>query len=205
VSAASAAGEGILDHLEERIVGRVGTLSNAALIARNLHVLPDFLGNRSPFADPDVRAVIAGLSLEESIEDLEKVFVAGLCGLAYGLGDVVEAFRDKSIPTEAIVVSGGASRSRLVRQILADVTGLSVVLPETEEPVLLGAAMLGAVASRRHATLGAAMTAMSRDGETSAPTPPEIVRFHAAKHDVYRMLQRLDRDSRIAMSPVGQV
>ena len=201
VSAASAAGEGILDHLEERIVGRIGSLSDAALIARNLHVLPDFLGNRSPFADPDVRAVIAGLSLEESIEDLERVFVAGLCGLAYGLGDVVEAFRDKGIPTEAIVVSGGASRSRLVRQILADVTGLSVVLPETEEPVLLGAAMLGAVAGRRHATLADAMTAMSRDGETSAPTPPEIIRFHAVKHEVHRMLQRVDRDSRTMMAP----
>jgi D-ribulokinase len=203
MSAASAAGEGILDHLEKRIAGRVGTLSNAAVIARNLHVLPDFLGNRSPFADPDVRAVIAGLSLEESIEDLERVFVAGLCGLAYGLGDVVEAFRDKGIPTEAIVVSGGASRSRLVRQILADVTGLSVVLPETEEPVLLGAAMLGAVAGRRHATLADAMTAMSRDGETSAPTPPEIVRFHAVKHDIYRMLQRLDGEARARMAPFG--
>ena len=45
-----------------------------------------------------------------------------------------------------MVISGGASRSPLVRQIVADTTGLTVALPSTAEPVLLGAAMLGAVA-----------------------------------------------------------
>ena len=32
----------------------------AALLARDIHVLPEFLGNRSPFADPDSRAIVAG-------------------------------------------------------------------------------------------------------------------------------------------------
>jgi D-ribulokinase len=197
---AARAGLPLLDFLEKRLVDSVDGLSNAALRARDLHILPDFLGNRSPFADPNVLAVIAGLSLEETIEDLDRHFVAGLCGIAYGLNDVIDAIRRKGIESHTIVVSGGASRSRLVRQILADVTGCAVVRPATEEPVLLGAAMLGAVACGRHASLSEAMTTMARDGEPSDATPIDIARFHAAKHEVHRMLQQLDRNSRATMA-----
>lgn len=198
--AAVAAGLGLPDHLERRIVERAGSASRAAMLARELHILPDFLGNRSPFADPDVRAVMAGLSLDDSVEALERHFVAGLCGLAYGLCDVVDAFRDNGIESDAIVVSGGAGRSRLVRQILADVTGLAVVRPRTEEPVLLGAAMLAAVASGCHASLAGAMMTMSEDGESSEATEADVALFHAAKRDVHRMLRRLDSESRQAMN-----
>jgi D-ribulokinase len=194
----------LLEFLENRVVDGSGSVSSAALRTRDLHILPDFLGNRSPFADPNVHAVIAGLSLDESIEDLERHFISALCGLAYGLRDVIGAMREKGIESDAIVISGGASKSRLVRQILADVTGLAVVRPATEEPVLLGAAMLGAVASGGYASLADAMTSMARDGELSDTTPADISRFHAAKHDVYRMLQQLDRTSRMTMAPFNQ-
>ena len=200
--AATASGQAVLDHLETRIVARAGSLSRAALIARDLHVLPDFLGNRSPFADPDVRAAIVGLSLDASVEDLERTFVATLSGLAYGLADVVDAFRAQGITTDAVVVSGGASRSPLVRQILADVTGLTVIQPETDEPVLLGAAMLGAVAGGAYPGLAEAMTAMARDGDATAPTPPDVARFHAAKREVYGLMRGLEREARCIMRAV---
>jgi hypothetical protein len=45
---------------------------------------------------------------------------------------------------------------------------------------------------------------MARDGELSDATPPEVTRFHAAKHDVYRLLQELDRASRTTMAPFRQ-
>jgi D-ribulokinase len=94
------------------------------LFARNIHVLPEFLGNRSPFADPDSRAIVAGMDLDADIGSMERLFVAGLCGLAYGLADVVEVFRSHGLECELMVISGGAGRSSLVRQIMADTTGL---------------------------------------------------------------------------------
>ena len=42
---------GGLDALESRIVARAGGLSEAALIAEGLHVLPSFIGDRAPVAD----------------------------------------------------------------------------------------------------------------------------------------------------------
>jgi D-ribulokinase len=199
VAAARDAGTGILELLEQRIVARAGTVGAAALLARELHVLPEFLGNRSPYADPDSRAVIAGLDLDAGIGAMERVFVAGLCGLAYGLADVVDAFSAKGVDTSMMVISGGAARSPLVRQIMADTTGLVVALPETSEPVLLGAAMLGAVAGGAYPTIGDAMTAMSAIGPLSEPTAPAMAQFHRSKRRVYGLMQELERASRRAM------
>jgi D-ribulokinase len=197
--AAQSAGMELLDFLERRIVARSAGPGAAALIARDLHVLPEFLGNRSPHADPAARAVIAGLDLDDDIESLERLFVAGLCGLAYGLADVIDAMRSHSIPCGEMVISGGAGRSPLVRQIMADTTGSKVVVPATSEPVLLGAAMLGAVAAGAYASIPDAMASMSRIGRSTEPTAPAMAKFHAAKRQVYARMRDLDRESRTIM------
>jgi D-ribulokinase len=199
VATAQAACMEILEFLERRIVARAGHLGEAALLARDVHVLPEFLGNRSPFADPDSRAVVAGMDLDADIGSMERLFVAGLCGLAYGLADVVEAFRSHGVDSDLMVISGGAGRSPLVRQIMADTTGLTVAVPETQEPVLLGAAMLGAVAAKSCGSIGAAMASMSAIGRLSEPTPPGLAEFHRSKRQVHELMRKLDRESRDAM------
>jgi len=198
-AAADAAGVAPLDLLERGAVERLGSAGEAALLARDLHVLPEFLGNRSPYADPEARALVAGLGLDSGVESLQRLFVAGLCGIAYGLADVVDALREQGIPCRTIVASGGASRSAVVRQIMADATGIPVVLPATEEPVMLGAAMLGAVAAGAFPSLRAAMTVMSRLGPSTPAASRELTRFHAAKRRIYSMMRQLDKESRAAM------
>jgi D-ribulokinase len=190
----------IIGFLEKRILARANNASEAALLARDLHVMPEFLGNRSPYADPDSRAVIAGLDLDTDLGAMERLFLAGLCGLAYGLADVIDAFKAHGVQSNMIVMGGGAGRSPLVRQIMADTTGLAVALPQTQEPVLLGAAMLGAVATGAYASLGETMSAMSALGRQTDPTAPGLSEFHGRKRDVYRLLRELDRGSRAAMS-----
>ena len=202
VEAARAAGLDVLDYLERRIVSRFAHPGEAALLARDIHVLPEFLGNRSPHADPDSRAIVSGLDLDADIGAMERLFVAGLCGLAYGLADVVEAFRAHGVKSELMVISGGGARSALVRQIMTDTTGLTVVLPATPEPVLLGAAMLGAVAGKTYGSIGDAMAAMSAIGRSSEPSGAAVTDFHQAKRRVYRLMRKFDHDSRVAMREV---
>ena len=199
VASAHAGGMEILELLERRIVSRTGSPGEAALLAGDIHVLPEFLGNRSPFADPDARAVVAGMGLDVDIASMERLFVAGLCGLAYGLADVVEAFRSHGVDSDLMVMGGGAGRNSLVRQIMADTTGLTVALPETQEPVLLGAAMLGAVAGKFYGSIGEAMASMSAIGWSSQPTAPGLADFHRTKRKVHGLMRQLDRESRDAM------
>jgi len=204
-AAAEAARRGttLLRLLEDEAVALSGSVGEAAYLARDLHVLPDVLGNRSPHADPDARGVIAGLALDNGRESLARLYVAGLCGLAYGGAQILDALSARGYRLDAIVVSGGAARSPLVRAITAQATGRPVVLPETPEPVLLGAAMLGAVAAGAYPDLGAAMAAMARDGETIAPAAGRLAAFHAAKRSVYEDMQRLDKRARERMAGVG--
>jgi D-ribulokinase len=98
-----------------------------------------------------------------------------------------------------MVMGGGAGRSSLVRQIMADTTGLTVALPETQEPVLLGAAMLGAVAGKFYGSIGEAMASMSAIGWSSQPTAPGLADFHRTKRKVHGLMRQLDRESRDAM------
>jgi D-ribulokinase len=202
VAAAQKAGMEILEFLERRIVSDSATPGEAALVARDVHVLPEFLGNRSPFADPDSRAIVAGLDLDADIGSMSRLFVAGLCGLAYGLADVVDVFRSHDVDSNLMVIGGGAGRSSLVRQIMADTTGLTVALPETQEPVLLGAAMLGAVAGGLYRSIGEAMASMSAIGWLSEPTAPGMAGFHRSKRQVHGLMRQLDRESREAMRGV---
>jgi D-ribulokinase len=205
VAAAHAAGMEILEYLECRIVSRAGSLGEAALLARDIHVLPEFLGNRSPFADPDSRAIVAGMNLDGDIDSMERLFVAGQCGLAYGLADVVEALRLHGVDSDLMVISGGAGRSALVRQIMADTTGLTIAVPETQEPVLLGAAMLGAVAGRCCGSIGEAMASMSAIGRLSEATAPGIADFHRTKRRVHELMRKLDRESRDTMQAIASI
>lgn len=203
-AAARSEGLDLIDFLERRIIARAGNASRAALLARDIHVLPEFIGNRSPYADPDTRAVIAGLDLDTDIASMERLFVAGLCGLAYGLAEVIEAFAAHGVPSSIMIMGGGASRSPLVRQIMADTTGLTVALPQTREPVLLGAAMLGAVAGGAYASIGETMASMSALGGKSEPTAPDMAAFHTRKRQVYKLLREVDRGSRAAMGGIAR-
>src|ERR1700676_4073565 len=205
IAAAHAGGMEILEFLERRIVSRSGSPGEAGLFARDMHVIPEFLGNRSPFADPDSRAIVAGMDLDADIGSMEGLFVAGLWGLGHGLADVVEAFRSHGRDSDLMVISGGAGRSSLVRQIMADTTGLTVAVPETQEPVLLGAAMLGAVAGRSCGSIGEAMASMSAIGRLSEATAPAMADSHRIKRRVHGLMRKLDRESRDTMQGIASI
>ena len=187
-----------LGALEPRLVARAGGLSRAALLADSLHALPSFIGERAPIADAGARGGVVGLDLRDDIASLEELYVAGLCGLAYGVAGIVEAYERAGYAFDTIVASGGAGQSALVRQIVADVTGIPVASPETPEPVLLGSAMIGAAASGLK-TLTSAMGSMSALGARLEPAGGEIAAFHARKRRAAAILGRAEREARKAM------
>ena len=192
--AAGAQGLSLPQHLA-RLAGAQG-LSQSVLLADGLHVVPEFLGNRAPFADPAARAVIAGLGMDQDQASLVALYVAGLCGIGYGLRQIIETQARHGAPVARIAISGGAGQDALVRQVLADATGLPVIAPETDEPVLLGSAMLGAMAGAVHPDMQAAMTAMARPGRTFAPAGGQVAAAHAARFAAFEQLQDVARQTR---------
>lgn len=194
-----AAGEGksLPLWLADRALAIVGNEASVAVrLVDQLHVVPEFLGNRAPFADPHARAIIAGLGLETTSDSLVALYLAGICGLGYGLRQIIDAQSAEGVMVRTISVSGGAGLHPLVRQLLADATGIPIEITASPEPVLLGSAMLGAVASGIHADLAAAMPAMSRIALRCQPATDTIRTLHDRRYRAFLGLQKVARDIR---------
>ncbi|MEL7150840.1 MAG: FGGY-family carbohydrate kinase [Pseudomonadota bacterium] len=192
---ATEAGFSVHDWLMSRALSLVDAPSDLVRLIHELHVVPEFLGNRAPHADPRTRAVIAGLDMDTSLDSLVRLYIAGLCGLGYGLRQIIEAQASHGAPISNIVISGGAGRQDAVRQLLADTTGVAIVAPETDEPVLLGAAMLGASAAGHYANLSECMSVMSRVSGTCHPAGGSVSALHRRRYDIYERLQAVARAS----------
>jgi D-ribulokinase len=171
---------------------RHGGASAIATLVGDIHVVPEFMGNRSPFADPTAKALIAGLGMDRSLDGLVGLYLAGLCGLGYGARQIVAAMREHGTEIDTIVVSGGAAQDPLVRQILADTTGIVVAATTAPEPVLLGAAILGAVASGRYQDIAVAMREMSEIGTIYQPST-NLAEWHRRRLAAFAALQEVGR------------
>jgi D-ribulokinase len=180
-------------------------LSGAVRLANGLHVVPEFLGNRAPLADPHARAVIAGLGMEDDLDSLVALYIAGICSIGYGLRQIIETQATAGAPIERVVISGGAGRLDLVRQLLADATGKPVLATQAEEPVLLGAAMLGGVAGGSFDDVRSAMASMSQISKTYEPDRGDIAALHEARFRAFKQLQSVAREIRRAHADPRQV
>ncbi|CAM5767957.1 FGGY-family carbohydrate kinase [Bosea minatitlanensis] len=200
---AGAEGLSLTDWLAEAAARQVETPAQAVRLAGEIVVVPDFLGNRSPLADPQARAVIAGLGMERDLDGLIGLYVAGLTGIGYGLRQIVEASRARGATLDAIVLSGGAGRRPLIRQLLADCSGLPVLVPDAVDPVLLGSAMLAAAAAGAFPDLGGAMTGMAPAAAVFMPAEGAVAQRHAGRFAAFETLQAAARTARGLMRPAS--
>ena len=194
---AKAEGKSLPAFMAEQAALKVSSSSEAVALAEGLHVVPEFLGNRAPFADPHARAVISGLGMERDFDSLLALYIAGLCGIGYGLRQIIETQAKAGASVERVVISGGAGASPLVRQILADACGKPVVAPAAEEPVLLGSAILASVAAGVFLGVREAMAALLRAAELYEPSG-EVAYTHERRYEAFLMLQDVSRTIRSA-------
>ncbi len=154
---------------------------------RHFHVDPDFHGNRSPRADASLRGTVSGLSLSAGADDLALLYLATIQAIAYGTRHIIETMNATGYAIDTILASGGGTKNPVFLREHADATGCRVVLPEEPEAVLLGAAILGAVASGAYPDQRTAMAAMTRAGRIIEPDPATRA-FHDAKYDVFQRM-----------------
>ncbi|MBB3353027.1 FGGY-family carbohydrate kinase [Rhizobium lentis] len=193
---AKSAGVALPVLLADMATRKTGRSSDAVRLVAGLHVVPEFLGNRAPFADPHARAVIAGLGMERDVDNMVALYIAGLCGIGYGLRQIIDTQAEAGVTVDNIVISGGAGQHDLVRQVLADASGKPVVATKAEEPVLLGAAILGAVAGRQFADVGEAMSDLTKVEKRFQPSEGEISDLHRRRYEAFKELQTLARKLR---------
>jgi FGGY-family pentulose kinase len=156
-------------------------------IVKGINILPYFLGNRSPNADPTARGIISGLTIDESVETAAKLYYATIQAVAYGTRHIIEEMNRHGYKIKRIHACGGGTKNPLWLQEHADVTGCEIVLPKEPEAVPLGTAMLAAVGAGRYSSIQEASVRMSHVGERIKPQR-KFKPFHDAKYKVFRRM-----------------
>lgn len=138
------------DYLNSRLENLVQQREERSVVslAKHLYFYGDYHGNRSPIADPAMRAAIIGQSMDNSIDDLAIMYLGACEFIAQQTRQIVEKMCDAGHDLSVIFMSGGQCRNGLLMRLLADCTGLPIVIPRyIDAAVVFGSALLGAVAS----------------------------------------------------------
>ncbi|KAG5650779.1 hypothetical protein H0H81_011077 [Sphagnurus paluster] len=135
-----------------RVENKFETLTE---LTKDLHMYPDFHGNRSPIADPRMRGSFVGLELDSGLSDLARKYNVTLEAIALQTRHIVDEMNARGHQIRSIYMSGGQAKNRALMQLFADTCGVPVVLPfEHSGAVVLGAAMLGRFAAEVCQTSG---------------------------------------------------
>ncbi|WFD31309.1 hypothetical protein MSPP1_002343 [Malassezia sp. CBS 17886] len=118
-------------------------------LVRHMHLYPDLYGNRSPLADPSLRGMLAGISLDTSRADLARRYVLTLEAIALQTRHILSEMNRSGHVIDAIYLSGGGQARNLVyAHLVADACGVRVQLPpEGSANVVTGSAVLGRLAA----------------------------------------------------------
>jgi FGGY-family pentulose kinase len=165
--------------LHDAIEGRIAELHvrEGAELGADIIVLPDFHGNRSPFAAPRARGAIVGLSLDESFDGLCRLYWRAAIGIALGMRQILDALDSAGMQVDTMHLTGGHAASPLLTGLYADVIGRTIERSSAPDCTVLGAAMTGAVASGRYSDLAEAAAGMEQPlGECCRPQPGDPYR-----------------------------
>ncbi|MEI6055561.1 MAG: FGGY-family carbohydrate kinase [Lentisphaerota bacterium] len=159
-----------------------------AQLTKELHVLPYFHGNRSPRANPTLRGMISGLKLSDSIEDLALLYLATIQAIAYGTRHIIEEMNKSGFKIDTILICGGGTKNPVFIREHADITQCRLVLSKEPEAVLLGSAILGAVASGAASSVQDGMAKMCRAEKIIQPSKERVASYHNAKYKIFKKM-----------------
>jgi xylulokinase len=91
--------------------------------AEDLLFLPYLSGERTPHLDSRARGTFVGLTARHGIPHMTRAVMEGV---VFSLRDSLEIMRELDAPVEQVRATGDGTRSRLWRQLQAEVYGVSI-------------------------------------------------------------------------------
>ena len=143
-------------------------------------------GNRVPLADATLRGLLLGLGTNTTGVEIYRALMESLC---FGARTIVELFEIGGLAIDRIVLTSGlALHNPVLIQIMADVLGRAVDVPQIAHATATGAAIHGAVAAGLVPDFG---EGAKRFGATSFSTytpAPRSVDAFTSLYEHYRAL-----------------
>jgi xylulokinase len=159
--------------------------------ARGLLFHPYLQGERAPYWDPLLRADFIGLTISHGKPEFARAMYEGL---AFSIRDLLEAARALGLSFGTIRLMGGGARSACWRQIIADVTGLTIERTEAAD-ASFGAALLTGIGTGIFAGPEDAVAKCVRLADVTAPNPEA--------QEFYSKLFRIYKDAQAALADIS--
>jgi len=154
-----------------------------------LILLPYFIGEKTPIFDPLARGIFFGLSLQHTRAHL---FHAILEGISYGFLHHIQILKKAGFGINRVRVANGGARSRLWRQVTADVIGYPLEEVDHHPGSSLGAAFIAGMG----VNLFSGWHEIEKFIQLKEPTIPDL-----NNHQLYQNLFQLYRELYLANKP----
>ena len=140
----------------------------------NVFFLPYLMGERSPINDTDASGTFIGMRMDTTRADMVLAVLEGVC---FAIRDSFEAAKKIGVAVSRSYICGGGSKSPLWRQMMANVLGIPLDIPQTEQGPGYGAAILAMVGAGLYPDVKTACDKLVHVSMTVEPEPELTKRY----------------------------
>jgi hypothetical protein len=134
-------------------------------------------GCRVPLGDSSVSGLLLGMNLRTSAPDIYRALLESLC---FGARSIIDHLAVGGAPIERVILTSGLSQNNvLLMQLMADILGRDVQVPQIRHATAVSAAIHGAVASANRAKFcsnrfGVLVVLHDHGGHPGKPPPVDL-------------------------------
>lgn len=152
--------------------------------ANGLLFTPYIVGERTPYADADIRGSFIGVDSMQNKYDFVRSVIEGI---TFSFRDILNIYDRNHQQIDTVVAIGGGAKSEFWLQLQANIFNKKVITLTNEQGPGLGAAMLAAVGLGWYPSLAACAKKFVHFGKSYEPQPAEVEKYN----DLYQIYQQV--------------
>jgi len=160
--------------------------------------LPYLSGERTPYADPYARGVFFGISYMHGQDHFVRAILEGV---AFSQYDCLSLMNEAGIKSDKVILFGGGAKSRIWRQIIADIFNTKIVTLNVEEGPSYGGAILAGVGCGVFSSVVNAAKKVIREVDEVKPLNENVTKYRKV-YEVYKSLYRNLKDDFASLNKI---
>ncbi len=152
--------------------------------SESLIFLPYLSGERTPHGDPFSRGVFFGISYRHRQDHFVRAIMEGV---SFSQKDCLDIIEQQNIKPDKVVMFGGGAKSKIWRQILADILNVKIVTLNIEEGPAYGAALIAAVGAGMFEDVEEACNSTIKELSENIPLPDNVEKYNNI-YEIYKSL-----------------
>ena len=154
------------------------------LYDNEVYFLPYLMGERSPHNDAGARGAFVGM---RPYTTRKHMLLAIMEGVAFALRDCIEVAGASGVKIEKSLICGGGAKNEIWRTIVANVLGIEIQRPQTEEGPSYGGAILAMVGCGEYASVKEATDKLIKIKDSILPNDA-LVQMYNKKYEVFKQI-----------------